>query len=62
MKEIPREIWGSLQDHHAVCEIRGGGQGVCPAIACTDFGLPRILFEVIETDTEEGEDSILPQW
>ena len=25
MKEIPREIWGSLQDHHAVCEIRGGG-------------------------------------
>ena len=28
MKEIPREIWGSLQDHHAVCEIRGGARSL----------------------------------
>ena len=36
MKEIPREIWGSLQDHHAVCEIRGGGkESALPLLART---------------------------
>ena len=35
----PLLVFGSLQKHHATASVNEA----CPTIACTDFGLPRIV-------------------
>lgn len=38
-------VLGSLQNHAAIVDVRGGGGKACPCIGTTDFGLPKIIVE-----------------
>lgn len=39
-------VLGSLQNHAAIVDLRGGGNA-CPCIGTTDFGLPKIVIEYV---------------